>query len=397
MKVEGKKLAIYYYPGRLTSQIADYIGKHVNGTSQIIEMNDLLNKENESQADASILIFPILGDVRIPDVIERCIGRNKLSKRVEVCVIGDYDKEPISCEVANETIRILAKEGYQTFIPPMLLDSPYINYEKIAPWLDQAINHGKLATWKPQQQDQAMPEIRDPAFDRIIDLLPVMPRYKVNQAGKCMMLSLETCAEYPRSIYDQLTRNELQKLETYINDLHELRELRIPYANIQEWPFKANSFQQIQALDLRGSPMGNYRFLENFKQLVKINIGANDLKEIPLQILELQKLQILFIYKNAIQHVTKEIQNLSQLRWLSMYRNRITTLPRELVNCSKLETLNVGANPIRYLPSFPQVKSLTLRNCQLHTLPINYNEWHSLEQVDLTKNNSLEKAKILQT
>ncbi|PEQ91725.1 hypothetical protein CN481_15665 [Bacillus sp. AFS006103] len=379
-----ENIVIYHHTGNTTKIVSEFIRVQLlNNEKTVTICNTNMECVDKVKADLGIMIVPILGDVRVPDKAEEfLLTYRHFPEKMAVCVIGDYDVDTDQCEVANEIIHLLQRKNSKVVAPPLLLDSPFIDGRCIVKWLNLEFSEEYILNLRRKE----MPEFNDSVLTRIIELLPNTPRYKVNNSGKCTMLSLETCDEYPRSLLNGLSLSQMRNLEDNINQLPELQDLRFPYSSLKEWPFSFSSFKQIKSLDLRGSHFSSYRFLEHFTHLIRLNLGANNLKEIPDSVFTLINLEILFIYKNFINEISSDVHLLKELRWLSMYRNRVEALPNELSDLTNLEILNIGANPIQHVPNLSSVRKLVLRNCNLTKLPFDINQFSSLEKLDFSKN-----------
>ncbi|EMS85865.1 leucine-rich repeat domain-containing protein [Leptospira noguchii] len=71
----------------------------------------------------------------------------------------------------------------------------------------------------------------------------------------------------------------------------------------------------------------------------------NQLKTLPKEIENLQKLQYLYLNNNRLTTLPKEIGNLQKLQKLYLNNNQLTTLPKEIGKLKKLNVLNLGGNP----------------------------------------------------
>lgn len=75
-----------------------------------------------------------------------------------------------------------------------------------------------------------------------------------------------------------------------------------------------------------------------------ISIGWNRLKELPIELFNLSKLEILELNNNNLKLLPKEIANLKNLKILNLNINFLETLPNEIVQLKKLESLNIKNN-----------------------------------------------------
>lgn len=79
-------------------------------------------------------------------------------------------------------------------------------------------------------------------------------------------------------------------------------------------------------------------------------LTENFLKELPVSIGNMTKLNNLNIDRNSLLSLPIEFGNLISLGVLCVRDNKLTELPSELGNCSDLRVLDVTGNQLRYLP-----------------------------------------------
>ncbi|KAK4470530.1 hypothetical protein MN116_006075 [Schistosoma mekongi] len=82
-----------------------------------------------------------------------------------------------------------------------------------------------------------------------------------------------------------------------------------------------------------------------------LDFKNNNLTEIPTRILELPKLQKLYISNNCLKSISPSILiTLSQLHWLDLRNNYLTCIPAEIKHLKELRTLLLDDNKIKILP-----------------------------------------------
>ncbi|XP_056868902.1 leucine-rich repeat-containing protein 30-like isoform X4 [Takifugu flavidus] len=97
---------------------------------------------------------------------------------------------------------------------------------------------------------------------------------------------------------------------------------------------------------------------------------------------------VTLLFRVQLSSLPPEIGRLQKLRVLFAYRNRLTEVPEELGACAKLEVrygkcLGPG-EPAQMQPSVPQV--LSLANNQLSTLPASFSNLTQLKKLNLSHN-----------
>ena len=97
--------------------------------------------------------------------------------------------------------------------------------------------------------------------------------------------------------------------------------------------------------------------------------GFPELKELPVEMCNLEGLTQLVIMNNKIETVPSEIGNLTDLTKLDLTGNNISSIPPEIGKLTKLKTLRLGKNPIESLPeeiaNCKNLKSINLKGCKL--------------------------------
>lgn len=86
------------------------------------------------------------------------------------------------------------------------------------------------------------------------------------------------------------------------------------------------------------------------KQVIKLNLSGQGLKEFPENVFEYTNLTKLVISNNRIKVIPKEILRLKKLKILDLANNEISVLQSAVFNLPKLRTLNVYGNKIKKFP-----------------------------------------------
>ncbi|XP_058036426.1 leucine-rich repeat-containing protein 63 [Ahaetulla prasina] len=107
--------------------------------------------------------------------------------------------------------------------------------------------------------------------------------------------------------------------------------------------------------------------------LLYLNLSYNNLDCFPLEVINLQYLQVLKLRNNPIKSIPGEISDLRDLKFLTMSFNLLTTLPPELFTLPNLQSLDVSYNELEYIPNEIQnLRSLVYLNLEgnlLYSLP----------------------------
>ncbi|XP_053345210.1 leucine-rich repeat-containing protein 10 [Clarias gariepinus] len=109
-----------------------------------------------------------------------------------------------------------------------------------------------------------------------------------------------------------------------------------------------------------------------FSDLVKLYLSNNHLTNLPPELINLQKLQILALDFNCFVELDLVVCSLRQLNTLYLGNNQLHKLPRELAQLTKLKTLWLDNNCFTKFPSVVCMLS------DLRTLHLDYNQFRNL-------------------
>jgi Leucine-rich repeat (LRR) protein len=104
--------------------------------------------------------------------------------------------------------------------------------------------------------------------------------------------------------------------------------------------------------------------VEKCKNLIVLDLGVNNIKEIPLFIFDLTKLQELGLSHNKISRIPEEIFHLKNLTSIKCWNNSISEVPDELLNLPNIQEIELKGNPIpkeerkRLQKAYPNIKFL---------------------------------------
>jgi internalin A len=140
----------------------------------------------------------------------------------------------------------------------------------------------------------------------------------------------------------------------------------------------------------------------------RLKLIGRGLKNFPMELLELENLEMLDLSNNRISNVPKEITRLKKLKTLILRNNRIKNLPEEIADLENLTHLVLGGNQMSSLPlrfsMLRNLKELHLSGNKLSEIPecIFYLEnlqtlWLASNKIDIIPNkiNQLERLKTL--
>ena len=104
------------------------------------------------------------------------------------------------------------------------------------------------------------------------------------------------------------------------------------------------------------SAPNNMNWYNAWKELQTLNISYNQIRDIPIEILQLESLRKLILHHNKLRQLPL-IPNFTQnLTNIELQNNKLVTLDENIGSCKKLQHLNVSYNSLKFLPK-------SLSNC----------------------------------
>ena len=152
--------------------------------------------------------------------------------------------------------------------------------------------------------------------------------------------------------------------------------------------------------------------IQEFTQLVDLNLSDNHLQEVPEglvklknlkrltfdfndfstlnEFLDLEQVESLSLKNNAISSISEDIKCLKNLKILNLSGNQIAELPKELAELKNLKILNLSNNPLCVVPDwidqFEHLEELHLTQTQLQSLPKSIAKLSNKTKLFLKKN-----------
>lgn len=127
--------------------------------------------------------------------------------------------------------------------------------------------------------------------------------------------------------------------------------------------------------------------LKTPKAIKRLSLAKMKLKEVPMEVFELENLEELDLSRNHLRDIPPQIRNLKKLRVLDISRNKIETLPSEIGYLKNLERLEAGRNELFSIPetvgNCESLEILSLWENNLSTLPESLKKIPHLKEIDL--------------
>ncbi|CAK9809411.1 Protein phosphatase PHLPP-like protein [Anthophora plagiata] len=142
------------------------------------------------------------------------------------------------------------------------------------------------------------------------------------------------------------------------------KQLDLSNGGLSRIPDSALAFPAIEELVLSQNQLtntnNNLTLLHRFPKLHILHLESNELKRIPRELLELTGLTYLNLSDNKIEKIPADISQLINLKELILDRNGFKELPHELVELKNLRNISLAGNCLSSLPSFFNMRALTL-------------------------------------
>eukprot|EP01100_Stratorugosa_tubuloviscum_P000579 TRINITY_DN1127_c0_g1_i1.p1 TRINITY_DN1127_c0_g1~~TRINITY_DN1127_c0_g1_i1.p1 ORF type:complete len:655 (+),score=258.42 TRINITY_DN1127_c0_g1_i1:38-1966(+) len=168
------------------------------------------------------------------------------------------------------------------------------------------------------------------------------------------------------STQTMLTENDLEPL---INLIH-LETLDLRFNRISIIPeYICSNLKQLKKLVLTGNCLKEIpNYIDQLENLQQLSISSNQLNQLPQTLINLKNLITLNCFRNQIKILNFQLPNSIQI--ISLTRNTIDTIPVEFFqNLTNLKLLDLSYNPITILPNSinnaTKLEFLDLRNTKL--------------------------------
>ncbi|HSX25659.1 MAG TPA: leucine-rich repeat domain-containing protein [Chlamydiales bacterium] len=153
---------------------------------------------------------------------------------------------------------------------------------------------------------------------------------------------------------------------------------------------KENFRTKSEKLDLCSFGLSSLpKCLGRFSHLREIDLNGNQFREFPPEITPLRNLKVLKLSENRLYGFPLEVLQFKSLVELNISGNEIGSLPQEINQLTRLEIFHAVGTGLTFLPSeicaLP-LKKLRVNLNQLHSLPLEIGNLHSLRSLDIEMN-----------
>ena len=240
----------------------------------------------------------------------------------------------------------------------------------------------------------------------ILNQLAKLPNLKILRLAQCEMQSLPSAIGSLKALKVlDLRGNALSSLPEAIGNLTELEELNLSVLGIglrnnklTKLPQSIGNLTKLKKLDLKGNSLtGLPANFSQLQQLEYLDFEQNSLPDFPASLTKLTKLTYLNLNQNTLINLPANIgdlSNLVELRLDNIFRNhfskKIKNLPLSITKLSKLQVLTLRDNVIEELPEnigyLSHLQHLDLRDNLFSSLPESLCELKNLRYLNLKAN-----------
>eukprot|EP01135_Chromosphaera_perkinsii_P000171 Nk52_evm67s32 gene=Nk52_evmTU67s32 len=201
-------------------------------------------------------------------------------------------------------------------------------------------------------------------------------------------------AKLKRIKYLDLSNNALESIPAQLCRLIQLRTLKLGGNNLVASSLRPIfSLTKLSVVDLRNTGRNQMNLTNEwgkFQCLKELDLSQNSIEVIPSSMCKLGRLQRLLLSSNQLRELPMEISNLERLRVLNVADNRLVSIPESICTLQYLERLTVMCNDIATLPenlgSLRVLKYLNASNNRLRCLPEELFECEALTSLCVDNN-----------
>lgn len=130
-----------------------------------------------------------------------------------------------------------------------------------------------------------------------------------------------------------------------------MEKRRLKLKDLNTIPMEVYQMEELEILDLSGNFIKEISpDIKKLKKLKQLNLSSNNLRKFPNEILELSNLEQLILSHNEIRKIPPTISKLSKLEMFSISSNPITKLPFTLGAIESLKELRIDSLEIKNIP-----------------------------------------------
>ncbi|XP_047010321.1 leucine-rich repeat-containing protein 1 isoform X1 [Ictalurus punctatus] len=228
---------------------------------------------------------------------------------------------------------------------------------------------GKGAFWTGCQSIAGHNHTHSPTMDDLV--MPVKPTTSVFGLGEEARVpggSPQACLTNLVSL--ELRENMLTYLPESLSQLHRLEELDVGNNELYNLPETIGCLVSLKDLWLDGNQLSELpEEIGSMKNLLCLDVSENKLEHLPEEMACLLSLTDLLVSQNLIDALPQGIGKLKRLSILKADQNRLVQLPESIGDCESLTELVLTENQLLRLPrSIGKLKKLSNFNCDRNRL-----------------------------
>ena len=197
---------------------------------------------------------------------------------------------------------------------------------------------------------------------------------KLSKKGISTIELAEKCTQPDTVKSLMLNKLALEQFPEVVFKFKNLEKLDLSDNFIKNVPKKLSELKKLRFLSLSGNQINysSFKFKRN-KHLKDLNLQYTGMTKIPKSVRRNSNLEILFLGNNPIKFAKNDFKKMTNLKALNLYNVKTATLPKSIVKLQNLEELDLYYNNFQFLPAeicqLKNLKTLAIANNQLWNLP----------------------------
>ncbi|MHA1338149.1 MAG: leucine-rich repeat domain-containing protein, partial [Promethearchaeota archaeon] len=201
-----------------------------------------------------------------------------------------------------------------------------------------------------------------------------------------LILSIQEFLEQDAYFYN--IKKYLSEIKCSQNHVIELKLIKM---ELKSLPYYIENLKNLEKLDLSKNKLINLpSTIGALKNLKELDLSYNNLTSLPDTIGNLINLNKLNLSKNNFSVLPESIGNLINLQEINLMGNKLTALPESIGNLTNLKELDLNNHDLSALPesigNLTNLKKLALFNNNIISLPESIGYLEKLEKLDLGNN-----------
>ena len=143
-----------------------------------------------------------------------------------------------------------------------------------------------------------------------------------------------------------------------ICSLVQLKVLDLSHNGLTAIPQEIGNLSSLVTLRLGSNSLTDFQHLTGLSNLVALDLSQNDLRELPLEVIQLVSLESLDLSGNPLENLPDEIVHLIHLKELSVHETEVTSLPYALLRRLKYLSAEDWSDGMRPAPADPVARRL---------------------------------------